>query len=607
MRKAPSVVLLVLVAAFAVLGGAAPAAGHAYLVGSNPADGDRLTGAPPELRLDFSEHVVLAATRIEVRTADGREVAVGDVRLETKDAGDTEEPATIVAALPDLRADAYRVSWETLSSDDLHRTSGLIVFGVGRNVAPAASVTSTTRPEEALLRGALLACIAVALGGLVARRVLLRALTGPSADAAQRVVTRLAVVGASAAPLLAIALFAVQWAASGTGPADLLVGGYGPRAAVRLAGLLVLCAVWWSWRRRSVLPGRAAAVACVLVSVGTGLMGHAPSGGRNLVHVVVASAHVAAALSWAGALVCLAAAMLWGSARRAPDVLATLHAFGPAAGACLGVTVVTGIYLSSDTVVSVDAAVLTTYGRTLILKVLLVAVAGALGLWHHRRVRGPHDLDPPRRTVLAEAGVLLAVVGLAGLLASTATATDPAFARQAPVSVGQVSRQVTDLQLAAGLSPNRRGDALAVVDVFDTRRPAPGPVVGVDVRLGGGPHAAAERLGDGRWSAPVRIDAAGPTTITVTVLRAGMPPTVTDFRWTVPGAHPARGVLISHTPVRPLLRWSAAALAGVLLAGWTIVGRRGRARRPAHAQDLRPPRADELDDRLDDGMTARER
>ena len=606
MRRAPAVVLLVLLAVLAVLGGAAPAAAHAYLVGSNPADGDRLADAPAELRLDFSEHVVPAATRVEVRTADGREVRVGDVRLESKDAGDTEEPATIVVTLPDLDADAYRVSWETLSSDDLHRTSGLIVFGVGRNVAPAASASSAIRPEEALLRGALLACIAAALGGLVARRVLLRALTGPAAGSAQRVVTRLALVGATAAPMLAIALFASQLVASGTGPADLVLGGYGPRAAVRLAGLLVLGAAWWSWRRRSVLPGRTAVVGGVLVSVGTGLLGHAPPGGRNLVHVIVASAHVAAALSWSGALVCLAAALLWGSARRAPDVLATLHAFGPAAGACLGVTVVTGVYLSSDTVVSVDAAVLTTYGRTLILKVLLVAVAGALGVWHHRRVRGPHDLDPPRRTVLAEAGVLVAVVGLAGLLASTATATDPAFARQASVSVAPVSRQVADLQLAAGLSPNRRGDALAVVDVFDTRRPAPGPVVGVDVRLGGGRYVAAERLGDGRWSAPVRIDAAGPTTITVTVLRAGLPSTTTDFRWTVPGAHPSRSVLISHTPVRPLLRWSAAALAGALLTGWTVAVRRGRARRPGRVPDPRPSRVEELEDHLDDGMSARE-
>lgn len=593
MRRAVAVAVLTLVALGVVLAGASPAAAHAYLVGSNPADGDRFAETPRELRLDFSEHVVLTATRIEVRTAEGAPVAVGQVRLETADAGDTEEPATVVVALPDLRADAYRVSWETLSSDDLHRTSGLIVFGVGRSVAPAASAGSTLRPEEALLRGALLVCLGASMGGLVAQRVLRRSLTGSSSTAAHRVVTRIALAGASAAPVLAIGLLVGQLVASGSGPGAVLLGAYGVRWAVRFVGLLLLCAAWWSARSRVVRSGPAL-VGVGLVSVGTALLGHHGPGGDDLVRVVAGSAHVAAALGWAGALGCLATATLVGpAARRVPDVLATLHAFGPAAGACLSVAVVTGVYLSSDVVISLDAALMTTYGRTLLLKVLLVAAAAALGLRHHLRLRGPHDLDPPRRSVLAEAGLLLAVAALTGLLASTATATDPAFARPDAPSVGEASRQAADLQLTAGLSPNRRGPALAVVDVFDTRRPAPAPVVGVDVRLGRGTPAAAQRLADGHWSAPVSIDAAGPTTITVTVLRAGISPTTVHFAWTVPGRHATRAVVVSQAPVRALLQWVAAALAVALAAGWTAAGHRSRARRPAGTGDVRPLRRED--------------
>ena len=48
------------------------------------------------------------------------------------DSEDTEEPVEVVATLPTLQRSSYRVSWETLSSDDLHRTSGVLVFGVGR-------------------------------------------------------------------------------------------------------------------------------------------------------------------------------------------------------------------------------------------------------------------------------------------------------------------------------------------------------------------------------------------------------------------------------------------------------------------------------------------
>src|SRR4051794_2692687 len=237
-RLGARLVVLVLTSLAVVLLGAAPVGAHAYLVGSNPSDGDRVARAPAELRLDFSEHVVPAATRIVVRTASGSPVALGTVRLEAADAGDTEEPATIVAALAVLAEGAYRVSWETLSSDDLHRTSGLIVFGVGRTVAPAGAATTTARPEEAVLRSALLACVALAIGGLLALRVL-RARPGAAVVGGQRAVSRLARSGAVLAPVLAVALLVGQVVAVGGDPGALLLGGYGVRWTVRFLGLLM--------------------------------------------------------------------------------------------------------------------------------------------------------------------------------------------------------------------------------------------------------------------------------------------------------------------------------------------------------------------------------
>ena len=66
-----------------------------------------------------------------------------------------------------------------------------------------------------------------------------------------------------------------------------------------------------------------------------------------------------------------------------------LRAFGPPAAGCVGVMVVTGVYLSSEVIGSVDAALFTTYGRTLLLKVTLAVVAGSLALVNtlrlHRR------------------------------------------------------------------------------------------------------------------------------------------------------------------------------------------------------------------------------
>ena len=577
-RLAARIAVLVLPAFAVVLLGAPPAGAHAYLVGSNPADGDRVVHAPAELRLHFSEHVVPTATRVVVRTASGSPVRVGHVRLETQDTGDTEEPATIVVTLPTLAEDAYRVSWETLSSDDLHRTSGLIVFGVGRTVAPAGTAATTIRPEEAVLRSALLACMALGMGGLLALRVLRRPPATP-VGRVQRVVGLLAGSGAVLAPVLAIALLVGQVRAAAGDPGALLLGGYGVRWSIRFVGLLLLVATWRATSRRRTRTGPAVVVASGLTCLGTALLGHSGAG-TDPVRVVAAAAHVAAGLTWAGALVCLVAALLVApERRRVPELRATLRAFGPPAAGCLSLVMVTGVLLSSDTVISVDAALLTTYGRILLLKVVLVGAAAGLGLHHHLRLRGPHDLDPPRRSVALEAGILVVVVALTGLLASTGTATDPAFGRKAPGSAAAVGRRVGDLQVQAGLSPNRRGDAFAVVDVFDTRRPSPGPVIGVDVRIGDGPVVAAERLTDGHWSVPVTVGAAGPTTLGVTVIRAGLPARTAAFAWTVPGLRANRPVLVSQAPVRTALRLCAAGLGALLLAGWALTVARVRRRR----------------------------
>ena len=56
-------------------------------------------------------------------------------------------------------------------------------------------------------------------------------------------------------------------------------------------------------------------------------------------------------------------------------MLAALRRFARPAFACLAVAAVTGTFLAGDTIGSVDAALRTTYGRSLLLKLLLVALA----------------------------------------------------------------------------------------------------------------------------------------------------------------------------------------------------------------------------------------
>jgi copper transport protein len=43
-----------------------------------------------------------------------------------------------------LPADVYRLAWSTLSSDDLHTTSGVLVFGVQTPVGTHAAAAQTS-------------------------------------------------------------------------------------------------------------------------------------------------------------------------------------------------------------------------------------------------------------------------------------------------------------------------------------------------------------------------------------------------------------------------------------------------------------------------------
>lgn len=555
----------------------APAQAHAYLVASNPADGASVERAPVELRLQFSEHVVPEATTIDITTSGGRTVHLRGLRVLTQDPQDTEEPVTVAARLPRLAADSYRVSWETLSSDDLHRTAGILVFGVGRQVVPAGSSSAPVRGEEVVLRGLLLACLAVAVGGLLAGAVLRRALRVPSGTGDPQVVVWPALVAAWSSTVLGLWLLVDQLVTTGTGATQVLLGAYGLRWLVRAAGLLLLVR---AWTLRARTPGRRARVTAALgvglSCVGTALLGHLATTG--VVGVAVTSLHVAAATAWAGAVAILAAHVLHAPSGRVTELLRVLRAFGLPAAACLTAAAVTGVLLSSHVVGSVDAAVMTAYGRTLAVKVLLVAVAATLGLRHHLAVRGPHDLDVPRRSLALEGGALVGVLLVTGLLASSGTATDPVWVRDEPAATVVVSRQVGDLQLSGSVAPNRPGRAVAVVDVFDTRRPAPAPVTGVDLRLDGR-TVALTALADGHWTSPVTLAAPGRDPIGVVVHRAGLRDSSTTLRWVV-GGRVHRPVVISQRPLRTPLLLGGTALLALALAGWAVVGLR-LSRRPA--------------------------
>jgi copper transport protein len=588
-RIAARVVVILIGLVLAVLVPAAPAGAHAYLVKSSPGDGAVLDAAPALLTLSFTESVELSATHIDIVDGDGRRFAVTSITTRSTE-GDTESPMDVLAGLPPLPANTYHVTWRTVSSDDLHATTGNLVIGVQRQVAAATRPPGPGGPSplETLLRGLVLLGLSTAIGG-----VAMALLAGGTAPALR---PALSDVAASGAVLASVAAPAQLWSqVSGVSGGLLWQQATSGRWLLREAGLLGLVAgmLWLraALRRHSAMPAGPAAVvaaAAGAAALGTELLGHAF--GTAVFSIVVGSLHILAAGAWAGGVIAVALAFV--PALRAGDdrssLAALLRSFAVLAVAAVTTLAVTGLLMTGAQVATVDALLSTPYGLLLLAKVAAVIVAGLLGLRTARRLRGAGPV--PWRRLTAEATTLVIVLGLAGALASAGPARGPRFATgpELPV-VPQVTGQVADLVDTLMVRPNLPGRNVITITVADTRRPALAPITGVSVILRSPDGAQAVhpvvRAADGGWAVTVDdITASGQWSIAVTVQRDGLAPVTDVHPWVVGSDTSAAAPTFSAAPLRTMTTWLAlaAGLAGLAAAG--LVFRRRR-RAPAPVPD----------------------
>lgn len=152
------------------------------------------------------------------------------------------------------------------------------------------------------------------------------------------------------------------------------------------------------------------------------LTGHAldhPLG--PLVGVGLQGLHLAGAALWLGTLALIVAAAL-PELRRRPDgeaMLARLvDGYSPLALTGAGTAAAAGVLLSLTTVASWPALFHTAYGRTLLIKLVLLSGVIALGFHNWRRVRPALGAEPGARRLTRSASIELAIGTL--LLAVTA-------------------------------------------------------------------------------------------------------------------------------------------------------------------------------------------
>nr|WP_308294899.1 copper resistance protein CopC [Streptomyces sp. JJ66] len=460
------VLLALVVAAMAlagVLADARPAAAHASLTGTTPAEGSVVDRAPQEVTLTFSESVGLSGADA-IRVLDP-----GGDRVDDGAPAETAPRTYAVPLTPGLPDGTYTVAWQAVSADS-HPIAGAFTFSIG-----APSQTRVSLADEAGNAGGGPVGFAYDLGryagygGFVllvggAAFVLACWRGGASVEPVRRVVVTgwVTLTGST----LVLLLLRHPYVTGGSFADALDLGGLGAVVASRTGTalvcrllLLAIAALFVAvlfgaftqpgeqHDRRDVLLGLAVGGGLVATALAAtwALSEHASTGLQTGVAIPVDVVHLLAVAAWLGGLATLAAVLRHGP----PVPRGALTRFSRVALGSVLVLVGTGVYQSWRQVGSFSALTSTGYGRLLIAKVLLVAVlvgiASASRRWVGRVAdAGDRGAGTPEADTDAPEGVGAVLPAEAG----TAPVTDAAPATDAAPTG-------TDTAAPEGVSPER--------------------------------------------------------------------------------------------------------------------------------------------------------
>ncbi|HKD98890.1 MAG TPA: copper resistance protein CopC, partial [Micromonosporaceae bacterium] len=153
---------------------AAPAQAHAVLVGSDPAAGAVVPGAPQRVTLRFSEDISPRFSTATLLDGAGRAV---EGTTSTVDRGDRR---SLTLRPPALTAGTYGVAWQVLAETDGHRTSGMLVFSVlrasGSTVLAGGEQGNSAGTGAVVRRWLALIALSVLIGSLALAALALRPL-----------------------------------------------------------------------------------------------------------------------------------------------------------------------------------------------------------------------------------------------------------------------------------------------------------------------------------------------------------------------------------------------------------------------------------------------
>jgi copper transport protein len=428
----------VLVAALVLPAGAFA---HASLIREAPSFRERLAVSPREVLLRFDQNVTALPGAIVVLTPDGKNL-VTSVRT-------AADERALVAHLPVLHRGPYTVRWHAMSNDG-HVVSGVYTFGVG---VPAPAVTDAvgaqgpTRTED-LVRWAYFLALALLIGGLGFRLLIVR---GPLPARAERRfywVTGLGVVAVLEAGIVAFLLRAEDALQLPFG--RFLYGDLSPLSSgtrfgaafitMELGFALVAALLFLAWltdREELLWP---AFVLGLGFASGLSLSGHsAADAGHSWLSELADWVHLSAAALWVGGLVQLAV-VVWPAA---PELRRSAFLrFSRLATVLVALLLAAGIYLSILRLPQVRDLWATGYGHVLLVKLSLVALALAWGAVHHfvavPRLERDGVLGVLSRSMIGESAVAMSVLLVAAVLVDSKPPAQPV--PKAPVAAETAPR-----------------------------------------------------------------------------------------------------------------------------------------------------------------------
>lgn len=488
-RTAAPPVLIALALLLWTLLPAQAAQAHAALTGTDPEEGTVLAESPDSVTLHFNEPVQPVEEVMRLVDANG-----ADHPIETT----TSDHDVVVTMGHDLPGGGYSLNWRVVSADG-HPISGVLGFAVdapGEAPSEAPAEAPTTEPgveeaaggtgDEAEADGRTAVTAVAALhylgllvfAGLVCFRTAIgRELCPPrprhrllGASGALAVLAAAAAVPVGALDLMGLPPSRIldHGAWSGTVQSE-------PVAILVITALGVGAASWATIKGRRPWAAPAALAAAAAAVVAPVLTGHSMLFEPGWAMIAADVVHLLTGAVWTGGLLGLLI-LLRHALRRGVDPLGPATAvarFSAWAGVTVGLLAASGLTMA--VLIHREWAGLfeSDHGRMLLVKLAIVALAGALAAWNRFRLvpliraGGEAGLPRLRRVLTAEAAAVAAAIVVTGALVNLSPDTADQAAPAPPPAAITLEHALGEGTLTAVVEPGRTGGNTITVELAD--------------------------------------------------------------------------------------------------------------------------------------------